>query len=156
MLWEVASIYDRPNLVTLVSIIGFVGNIVLNKVLIFGTSMTPAYGIAGAATSTVLISLIMVALLGYLMRAEFKSIIQKQFFGASSVSTVWQIFKLGFPIGLTELATVGFFASSTFLVGKIGVDLLAAHAITFQVTELAVVFVIGFGLLVVMLYHILS
>lgn len=145
MLWEVASIYDKPNLVTIVSILGFFGNIVLNQVLIFGTSLTPSYGITGAATSTVLVSLIMVGILTYLLRSELKSIFQKQFIGASSVKNWVHTFKLGLPIGLTELATVGFFASSTFLVGKMGVDMLAAHAIAFQVTELAVVFVIGCG-----------
>jgi MATE family multidrug resistance protein len=60
------------------------------------------------------------------------------------MSSLFHIFKLGFPIGLTELATVGFFASSTFLVGMLGVDLLAAHAIAFHVTELAIVFFFGF------------
>ncbi len=142
--WELACIYDKAKFITVVSILGFISNVILNKILIFGTSMTPAYGIAGAAASTVLVDVIMVVTLGYYLRAELKSISRIRFVGASSLSSLIRIFKLGFPIGLSELATAGFFISSTFLVGIIGVDELAAHAIAFHVIELAVVFVLGF------------
>ncbi|MCY1539466.1 Multidrug resistance protein NorM [compost metagenome] len=48
-------------------------------------------------------------------------------------------------MGVIEIATVGFFASSTYLVSVYGADVLAAHAVAYQVTELAIVFVLGFG-----------
>ncbi|MEO1579316.1 MAG: MATE family efflux transporter, partial [Pseudomonadota bacterium] len=46
-----------------------------------------------------------------------------------------RVFRLGWPIGLTNLAETGLFAASSILVGWIGVRELAAHGIALQIAS---------------------
>jgi len=55
-----------------------------------------------------------------------------------------QVFRLGWPIGLTNLAEVGLFAASSVMMGWLGTLELAAHGAALQVTS--VVFMIHMGL----------
>ena len=54
------------------------------------------------------------------------------------------MFRLGWPIGLTNLAEVGLFAASSVMMGWLGTLPLAAHGIALQVTS--VVFMVHVGL----------
>ena len=56
----------------------------------------------------------------------------------------WQVFRLGWPIGLTALSEVGLFAASAVMMGWLGKVPLAAHGIALQITS--VTFMIPLGL----------
>ncbi|MEQ8399135.1 MATE family efflux transporter [Thalassobaculum sp.] len=55
-----------------------------------------------------------------------------------------ELWAVGLPIGFTKLAESGLFAASGFLIGLIGVDALAGHAVAIQYTALA--FMVPFGI----------
>ncbi|HAW49045.1 MAG TPA: MATE family efflux transporter, partial [Roseovarius sp.] len=55
-----------------------------------------------------------------------------------------QVFRLGWPIGITNLAEVGLFAASSVMMGWLGTLQLAAHGIALQVTS--VIFMVHVGL----------
>jgi MATE family multidrug resistance protein len=55
-----------------------------------------------------------------------------------------RVFRLGWPIGLTNLAEVGLFAASSVMMGWLGTLPLAAHGIALQVTS--VIFMVHVGL----------
>jgi len=55
-----------------------------------------------------------------------------------------RVFRLGWPIGLTNLAEVGLFAASSVMMGWLGTLQLAAHGIALQVTS--VIFMVHVGL----------
>jgi len=54
-----------------------------------------------------------------------------------------EVWAVGLPIGFTKLAEAGLFAASGFLVGLIGVDALAGHAVALQFAAIA--FMVPFG-----------
>ena len=55
-----------------------------------------------------------------------------------------EIARVGSPIAVTEIAEMGMFFATTLMMGLLGVDALAAHAVTAQCY--AVVFMIPVGL----------
>jgi MATE family multidrug resistance protein len=57
-----------------------------------------------------------------------------------------EIFRIGTPIGLTVLAEVGLFTAAAFLMGWLGTDEIAAHAIALQSASMAFMVPLGLGI----------
>jgi MATE family multidrug resistance protein len=57
-----------------------------------------------------------------------------------------EIFRIGTPIGLTVLAEVGLFSAAAILMGRLGTDELAAHAVALQCASLAFMVPLGLGI----------
>ncbi len=143
--WELASAHDKASCVLVASILGFLANVVLNWVFIYGNLGFTAMGVTGASLATLISSLIILGTIATYLRKELRVLFGHKVTLSVSLKSAVQVLKLGAPIGVIEIATVGFFASSTYLISIYGADVLAAHAIAYQVTELAIVFVLGFG-----------
>ncbi|RYE56793.1 MAG: MATE family efflux transporter, partial [Hyphomicrobiales bacterium] len=98
--------------------------------------------------STVLTNVAMfLALLTYVLRhrrfRRFHLLIR---FWKPDWSRFRQIFRLGLPIGLTVLAEVSLFTAAAMLMGRLGTDEVAAHAVALQCASLAFMVPMGIGM----------
>ncbi len=121
-------------------------NILVNWALIFGNWGFPELGVKGAAWAsvisqslTVLVLVVYSALLPALRRFRLF-----QRFWRPDPAALKQVFRLGWPIGLTGLAESGLFQASALMMGWIGTRELAAHGIALEVAALA--FMVHLGL----------
>ncbi|MFD1343621.1 MATE family efflux transporter [Litorisediminicola beolgyonensis] len=118
-------------------------NILFNYALIFGNFGLPEMGIAGAALASTLTH--GVGCLGAMIYAVRKlpehALFQR--FWRPDRGMMAEVFRLGWPIGLTSLAEVALFAISTLLIGRLGTVPLAAHGIALQLSAAAFMVQVG-------------
>ncbi|MGY6409906.1 MAG: MATE family efflux transporter [Alkalilacustris sp.] len=137
---------ERTRAVLWITVAAAVLNVGVNWVLIFGNLGAPEMGVRGAAIASVTVataSLVAVGLhaalaLGLRGHALFARLWRPD------AEALGRVFRLGWPIGLTNLAESGLFTASSLLMGWIGTRELAAHGIALQVTS--VLFMIQMGL----------
>lgn len=124
---------------------GAVGlNAVINYTLIFGHWGMPEMGIRGAAVATLAVNIVSFGLLA--LYAAVKTPEHALFvrFWRSDREAFGRIFRLGWPIGIANLAEVGLFAASSMMMGWLGTMQLAAHGIALQIS--AITFMVHLGL----------
>lgn len=136
---------ERTGVVLLITLGGVAVNAALNYLLIFGSFGLPELGLKGAALASVLTQTLTVAVLAvYVAKADgtrqhalFQRIWRPdpEAFGA--------VFRLGWPIGLTNLAESGMFSASSLIIGLLGTLPLAAHGIALQITSATFMIHIG-------------
>ncbi len=121
-------------------------NACLNWALIFGNWGAPEWGVAGSAVATVSVQIFTIlvlvayaALLPSLRR--FQMFVR---FWRPDWHAMREVFRLGWPMGLTGLAEGSLFQATALMMGWIGTVELAAHGIALEVT--AVTFMIHAGL----------
>ncbi|MGH1452087.1 MAG: MATE family efflux transporter [Paracoccaceae bacterium] len=135
---------ERTRVVLLITLAGLALNAVLNYALIFGNWGAPEMGIRGAAITSLLGALFsLVLLVWYVMRvtpehAMFQRIWRPDW------QAIGAVFRLGWPIGITNLAEVGLFAASSVMMGWLGTVPLAAHGIAMQIASMT--FMVHLGL----------
>jgi len=136
---------ERANIVLWITLAAFVLNVVVNYTLIFGNFGAPELGMQGAAIASLLMqSLSFVALAIFIARALPEHALFQRFWRLDS-EAFSAVFKLGWPIGLTNLSESGLFTASAVLVGWIGTAELAAHGIALQLTALTFMIQVGFS-----------
>lgn len=129
-----------------VSFLGLLMNIPLNYILMFGKLGFPALGARGCgyATATVLV----VQMLVYVVIVHKHKIIGKyQIFNQFDQpvwSEIWRFFKLGFPVGISMFAEVGFFSVITLLASSLATETVAAHQVALNFSSL--LFMVPLGL----------
>ncbi|MET4129890.1 MATE family efflux transporter [Roseovarius sp. MBR-6] len=135
---------ERTGVVLWVTLAAVALNIVINYALIFGNFGLPEMGVKGAAVASLLVNLAsMVVLAIYVTRATPEHALFQRFWRPDR-EAFGRVFRLGWPIGLTNLAEVGLFAASSVMMGWLGTLPLAAHGIGLQVTS--VMFMVHVGL----------
>jgi MATE family multidrug resistance protein len=135
---------ERTRIVLWVTLGAVAVNAVVNYGLIFGNWGLPEMGIRGAAVASVAVQVVSMGLLAVYAAVATS---EHQLF-----IRVWrpdweafgQVFRLGWPIGLTNLAEVGLFAAASTMMGWLGEVPLAAHGIALQIASLT--FMIHLGL----------
>lgn len=135
---------ERTQVVLWVTVVSVLLNIAVNYLLIFGNWGFPEMGIRGAAIASLTVSTgSLVVLVIYIMRVtpEF-SLFQRLW--RPDWEALAQVFRVGWPIGLTNLCEVGLFAASSVMMGWLGTLPLAAHGAALQVTS--AVFMVHMGL----------
>ncbi|MCG8354839.1 MAG: MATE family efflux transporter [Kiloniellales bacterium] len=137
--------HSRPRAALLVLVNGIWLNALLNYMLIFGNFGFPAMGLVGAGIATVIVNFAMVAalLLFVLQDRRFKRYFILVRFWRSDWPRFREILRLGLPIGATIVAESTLFASAGILMGLIGTEQLAAHAIAMQCASVAFMVPLG-------------
>jgi multidrug resistance protein, MATE family len=137
---------ERPNWGAVVLAVQVVVNALLGWALIFGHFGLPAMGVNGAALASALANTFVFVSLA-LVVAFLKPFRRYAIFGRfwrADWPRYRQLAVIGLPIAVTLLFEVTVFAGAVFLMGLIGRDSIAAHAIALQVA--AASFMVPLGL----------
>lgn len=137
---------ERTQVVMWVTLAGLPLNVALNWVLIFGNGGAPELGVRGAAIASLTVQVVQLALL--VTYARWLPATRKyrlfQRFWKPDHAAMRQVFRLGWPIGLTMVAEGGLFVGSNVMMGWIGTQELAAHGIALQICSIT--FMVHLGL----------
>ena len=142
------SAFDSTRIILLITVSGVIFNAAANYVLIFGHFGFPRLELRGSAIATVLTNLLMFGLmLTYVLRQRrFRRFYVLMDFWKPDWARFREIFRVGTPIGLTVLAEVGLFTAAALLMGRLGTDEVAAHAIALQCASMAFMVPLGLGI----------
>jgi MATE family multidrug resistance protein len=132
--------------ILMVTFTAIVLNAGLNWVLMFGNLGFPRLELRGAAIATFIVNCTMfLALALYVVRhRKYRRYHVFARFWRSDWSRFLTILRVGAPIGLMVLAEVGLFSSAAVLMGLLGTNELAAHAVALQCASTA--FMVPLGL----------
>ncbi len=137
---------ERTQVVLWVTVAAAVLNVFVNWVLIFGNLGAPEMGVRGAAVASVVVA--GATLAGLVLYAALLPALRHHALFLRLWRPDWsamgRVFRLGVPIGVTNLAEAGLFTASSLLMGLIGTLELAAHGIALQV--ISVIFMAHLGL----------
>ncbi len=146
MLKSVVSSLSQARIITLVVVIGTLFNAVGNYILGFGKLGFPALGLRGIAWASVLSHWLMLTLL-IVYICQHKQLKIYNFFEdlqEFEPKILKELIWLGVPIAISFAFEIGLFTTTTYLMGILGTDILAAHQIVFQ--TIAVIFMIPLGI----------
>lgn len=138
---------ERPGAALASAAAAFVLNLVLNYGLVFGRLGLPQLGLVGSGVATSLASLFTTLMLALLILRD-RRLRRFHVFGRfwrSDAPRLVQLVRIGAPIGVTMLLEVGVFNAAVFIMGRIGADALAAHAIAIQVASITFMVAAGVG-----------
>ncbi len=129
---------ERPEPVTIISVIGLLSDIPLNYAFIYGKFGMPAMGGAGCGLATALVLWINVLLLaGYLAYSKHHKIASTRFFyGFSRPSRVHitKLLKLGLPIGVSIFFEASLFSLAALVISPLGDIATAAHQVALSIS----------------------
>ncbi|MBX6321403.1 MAG: MATE family efflux transporter [Rhodospirillaceae bacterium] len=136
---------ERPGAGLVVNVLAIGVNAALAWSLIFGRLGLPALGLVGAGIATVTANSFMVlALLGFIL-------IDRRLRRFHLLGRLWrsdwrrlrEILRVGLPISLALVFEVTVFNAAAFLMGLIGTEALAAHAVAIQVASITFMVPLG-------------
>ncbi|MEP1328921.1 MATE family efflux transporter [Pseudophaeobacter sp.] len=135
---------ERTQIVLWITILAAVVNGFVNYALIFGNWGAPEMGIAGAAIASIATQTVsLIAVGSYALWVLPEHEILKNF-NRPDWEMFAKVFKLGMPIGLTNLSEVSLFAASAMMMGWLGTIPLAAHGVAMTLSGLT--FMVHLGL----------
>lgn len=146
MLKSVVSSLSQPQPITIVVVIGTLFNAIGNYILGFGKLGFPALGIQGIAWASVMSNWLMLMLLiAYICQHKQLKIYNLfEQLDWIDLKILRELIWLGVPIAISFAFEIGLFTTTTYLMGILGTDILAAHQIVFQ--TIAVIFMIPLGM----------
>jgi len=136
---------QRTQVVLWVTLAAVGVNILVAYPLIFGRWGAPELGVQGAAIATVVVQIATAVVLAIYAAwlPETRRFRLFQRFWRPDWQAMGQVFRLGWPIGVTSLMEGGLFQAASLMMGWIGTVELAAHGIAMQVASLAFMFHVG-------------
>lgn len=142
------SAFDATRAILIITVLGVLMNAAIAYVLIFGHFGFPRLELRGAAIATLLTNIAMFAMMvGYVLRhRRLKRFHVLARFWKPDWFRFREIFRIGTPIGLTVLAEVGLFTAAALLMGRLGTDEVAAHAVALQCASMAFMVPLGLGI----------
>lgn len=135
----------RTQVVLWVTLAALALNIVANWALIFGNWGFPELGAQGAAVATLLVQVASLAILApyaALARGTRPYRLFQRFWRVDGTA-LRQVFRLGWPIGVTGVAETGLFQASALMMGWVGTAELAAHGIAMEAVSVAFMVHVG-------------
>lgn len=136
----------RPRTILLVTLATAGVNVFLNWVLIFGNLGAPALGVVGSAYATaVSMGLLFLGMLLIALRhRHFRPFDVFASIRTPDPTALRELFRLGWPIGITFGLESGMFLAATLMVGNVGTAALAAHQVALNAAS--VTFMIPLGM----------
>ncbi|MBT8142635.1 MAG: MATE family efflux transporter [Gammaproteobacteria bacterium] len=136
--------HTRP--VMYISLLAAVLNVFLNWALIYGHFGFPELGAVGCGiASAITLSLMAIVMLWYVSgHYRYKPLKIFSHFEWPSASSIYEILKLGFPIGVSIVAEVGLFSCAALLMGSLGKNIIAAHQVA--INYAAFMFMVPFAM----------
>ena len=140
------SALERPQWAMAIGLAGVAVNAFAAWCLIFGNLGLPRLELVGAGIATTLADTFMVVALAIVLFADRRFRRYHLFgrFWRADWPRFVELWRLGMPIGATLVFEVAVFNASTFLMGLIGEDSIAAHSIALQIASLS--FMVPLGL----------
>jgi multidrug resistance protein, MATE family len=141
------SALERPAPALIISLFAVLLNALLDWVLIFGTPLTPAFGVAGAGAASSLGNLAMFAGLAvWIARARHtrRYRLAGRFWRADWPRFV-EMFRLGLPVAGMMALEIAVFSSAAIFVGWFGAIAVASHAIAIQAASATFMVPMGIG-----------
>ncbi|MBS0503904.1 MAG: MATE family efflux transporter [Proteobacteria bacterium] len=137
---------ERPTWALAVSVAGVATNALLNYGLIFGAWGLPRLGLFGAGLGSTITQTLMFIGMSIVVTSHRRFRRYHLFgrFWRADWPRYREVWRLGLPIALTLSLEVTVFNAAVFLMGLIGTDSLAAHAIAIQIASLT--FMVPLGL----------
>jgi len=135
---------DHAHLYMRTLIIMHATNIVLNYILIFGNLGAPEMGVTGAAIASlasVVLGTVVYFFLGFKHARSHGFLHRRPHF-----SEVKALVKLSLPNGIQQFFFSGGFLATYWIIGKVGTEELAAANVLLNLTMLALLSGLGFGL----------
>ena len=137
----------RPRPVLAVTVLGVAMNAGLNAVLIFGLLGAPALGLVGAGWgSAVAITAMTAVMAAYVFWGPLRAYRVFRGLGRPDGAALLELFRLGWPIGVTFGLEGGLFTAATLLIGRMGELPLAAHQIALNAASVAFMVPLGIGM----------
>jgi MATE family multidrug resistance protein len=140
------SAVNRPEPALWITLAAIPLNAVLCYALVYGAFGAPRLDILGAGVATTLVNVAMCAAavwLAYARRPFRKYHVLGRFWRADW-ALLRQLLAIGMPISGAFLLEFGLFAAASLLMGRIGAEALAAHAIALQTA--AILYMVPFGI----------
>ncbi|MEM1041561.1 MAG: MATE family efflux transporter [Bacteroidota bacterium] len=135
----------RPRPILVVTVVAAFANAGLNGVLMYGWLGFPALGVVGAGWSSAIVTgVLFLGLLLYVrLDRDFWQRAGLARLRKPDVGALRDLFRLGWPIGISFGLEAGLFAVTTLLVGNLGTVALAAHQIA--INAASVTFMVPLG-----------
>lgn len=146
MLKSVVSSLSQTRPVIVIVVAGTAFNAIANYILGFGKLGFTALGLKGIALASALSQWIMLLLLiiYILKHSQLRSYQLFANFHQLEPKILREILWIGVPIAISFAFEVGLFTVTTYLMGVLGTDVLAAHQIVFQ--TIALIFMVPLGM----------
>jgi multidrug resistance protein, MATE family len=139
----IVSSISSPRIALIISLCGLAFNAIGNYALGFGQWGFPNLGLGGLAIATSLTHwLTLMALILYSIRTLRPSALFDKL-GHGDRTLLGRLFHLGLPVCIAFTAEVGLFSVTTFLMGRFGITVIAAHQIVFQ--TISFIFMVPLG-----------
>ena len=123
-------------------------NIGLNYVFMYGAFGFPSLGAVGAGLGsgiTFWLMFIFIAL--YTRRAEFYQTFEIwRRISSPQLNKMLGLIKIGLPIGLSFMLQAGLFTAVALIMGSLGTDVVAAHAVTLNFASIVFMLPLGIGM----------
>ena len=132
----------------LFSMVGVIINIPLNYFFVFGKCGFPRLGGAGCGLASAIIIWVMaLGMTGLLLGSSQHRARTKQWlhFRRPAKKLFWDIFRLGFPLGLAAMCEMSFFAVVTFIVAPLGTLAVAAQQVSINVSGMVFMLPLSVG-----------
>ncbi|MBU0455475.1 MAG: MATE family efflux transporter [Pseudomonadota bacterium] len=138
---------EKTRLVLLINILQVPCEIVVNYVLVFGKFGFPKLGVSGLGygftTIFILVATVLAISISYSSLGKRYRIFSHLW--VLNKKYLFELMRVGLPIGGMLAIEVGYGLAVAFLMGRIGVDVLAAHQIAMQYWNLSINVYFGFS-----------
>ena len=123
--------------------------VLLNRLFIYGQPALgiPAMGGVGCGWSTAIVmasSLVIMIVVVSLSRARASGVFSA--FSLPEPAEIGRLLRLGVPIGLALFVEVAFFSGATLLIGRLGVETVAAHQVAFNIMGVSFMVPLALGM----------
>lgn len=143
--YALSNAVSRPKLIMVINLIGIALKVFFNWLLIFGHWGLPAMGATGAGISSAIVSWITLgAGLWIVLRNPFYKPFELKV-GLPDFKAIWNILRLGLPMGGSYLIEVSAFTFMALLVAQEGTAVIGGHQIMSNLAALAYMMPMSIG-----------